>query len=281
MCALSDHILPASPARCTAILLTLGCIFSLPRQLGAQTRVSSAGVPSYDVVSIKPNNSGSSKTNVSISDGDYDATNMSIKTLILQAYSLKESQLSDLPKWADSYRFDLQAKLLAPDAGVMDALTDAQRRSMLQPILVDRFQLKFHREWEVKPVFELVVAKGGTKLHAIPGTETASADGGEKAKTGRFSVRDGSLTATHVPISTLVDYLPDQVQRVVIDKTGLTGGYNLQLKWMPDDVPASSNADAPPDLFTALREQLGLKLKPSRASIEIFVVDHVEPPSEN
>ncbi|QMV18993.1 TIGR03435 family protein [Granulicella sp. 5B5] len=275
------HSPPARYAESIALLLAMAAAALHQPRIAAQSPVPDTKVPAYDVVSIKPNNTGSGSVNVSIGDGNFDAANISLKTLILEAYSLKESQLSGLPKWNDSARFDIRAKIIAPDKKLLKSLTRAQSRSMLQPILTDRFQLKFHRDWKIEPIYDLVITKGGPKFSATTAAESTSDTGVNGVKAGGFSVRNGSLTATGVPVSTLVDYLPSQLQRVVIDKTGLTGKYNLQLKWARDDAPPSTDSDAPPDIFTALKEQLGLELKPSKASIETFVIDHVEMPSEN
>jgi uncharacterized protein (TIGR03435 family) len=101
-------------------------------------------------------------------------------------------------------------------------------------------------------------------------------------RAGGMSVHNRNLVATGVPIARLVDQLSAQLQRVVVDKTGLAGNYNFQLTWSPDDAaPPSPDVAAPPDIFTALEEQLGLKLQPGKEEIDTLVIDHVEYPSEN
>ena len=236
----------------------------------ASPGITAVQVPAYDIVSIKPNKTGSGHTSVHIDDGNLDASNISIKGLMFDAYGLKEGQLVGLPGWAESARFDIKAKVLNPDKAVFAKLTEERSRSMLQPILTDRFQLKSHTEPKVLPVYELVVLKGGPKFKPSP--NQAGGDG--------VSVHNRDLTAHNITISELMDELSSQVQRVVIDKTGLTAKYDLTLKWSAEDAPPG-DADAPPSIFTAIQEQLGLKLVAGKASVSTLVIDHLEMPSEN
>jgi uncharacterized protein (TIGR03435 family) len=166
---------------CVMVLAT-ACSALLGSQLVAQAPAaktpiaSDAKLPAYDVVSIKPNKSGSGRISIDDGDGHFNASNITLKTLILIAYNLKEGQLIDLPKWAETSRFDIQAKVLELDKKVFDALTDEQAGSMLQPILAERFQMKLHRETKVLSVYELVVFKDGPKFKEskISGEQKAS-----------------------------------------------------------------------------------------------------------
>jgi uncharacterized protein (TIGR03435 family) len=247
--------------------------------LAAQPSVSDAKLPSYDVISIRPNKSGSGSVSIHTDDGNFDATNVSLKTMLINAFGLKEAQLTDLPKWADSTRFDIKAKVVDPDLKAIQALKEDQRRAMLQPILTERFQLKFHFEPRVLPVYELVLAKDGPKFtdSKIAGDEKAANGMGA----GSMRVRNTVMTSTAVPISSLVNLLSSQLQRIVIDKTGLAGKYDMDLAWSRDDGTTPSPDTNAPSIFTALQEQLGLKLQPSKSSVDTFVIDHVELPSEN
>jgi len=263
----------------------MGMLVATPRlqaQGPASTPTAGAKLPSYDVVSIKPDHMDNGRVSIHIDDGNFDALNVSLKTLILGAYNLKEAQLFGLPKWGDSAHFDIKAKIIDPDKKQLQALTPEQFTSMQQPILADRFQLKFHRERKILPVYELVTIKGGPKFKEITPIEQKSDTGVNGVRAGGMSVHNRNLVATGVPISRLADQLSAQLQRVVVDKTGLAGNYNFQLNWSPDDAaPPSPDVAAPPDIFTALEEQLGLKLQPGKEEIETFVIDHVEFPSEN
>lgn len=257
---------------CAGLLIA---VLAMVAQRAASPRPDAADAkgPAYDVVSIKPDKTDSGNVSVSIDDGNFDASNVSLKMMILGAWGLNDAQLLDLPKWGDSARFDIKAKIIDPDKKALAALTPEQFRSMQQPILTDRFQLKFHRGKKVLPIYDLVVIKGGPKF------KEATADDASHSGIG---IHNRNLTATTVTLSELADRLSDQVSRIVIDKTGLTGKYNLQLSWSPDDAgPPAPDSSTPPDIFTALEEHLGLKLKPAKAEIETFVVDHAELPSEN
>jgi len=265
--------------------ICVGLLLAIPRlqaQAPAPAPVADTKVPSYDVVSIKPDHTDSGRVSIHIDDGNFDALNVSLKTLILGAYNLKEAQLFGLPKWGDSAHFDIKAKIIDPDKKQLAALTPQEFTSMQQPILTDRFQLKFHRERKILPVYELVTIKGGPKFKEITPVEQKSDAGVNGVRAGGMSVHNRSLVATGIPIARLADQLSAQLQRVVVDKTGLAGNYNFELKWSPDDAgPPSPDVAAPPDIFTALEEQLGLKLQPGKEEMDTFIIDHVEYPSEN
>ena len=270
---------------CGGAAIYMGLLFAiqgLHAQTPAATPAADAKVPSYDVVSIKPDHTDTGRVSIRIDDGNFDALNVSLKTMILGAYNLKESQLFGLPKWGDSAHFDIKAKIIDPDKKQLAALTPQEFTSMQQPILTDRFQLKFHRERKILPVYELVTIKGGPKFKEITPVEQKSDAGVNGVRAGGMSVHNRSLVATGIPIARLADQLSAQLQRVVVDKTGLAGNYNFELKWSPDDAgPPSPDVAAPPDIFTALEEQLGLKLEPGKEEMDTFIIDHVEYPSEN
>ena len=274
------HVLALGPAA-----VCMGLLVAIPR-LQAQgppvAPTADGKVPSYDVVSIKPDHTDNGRVSIHIDDGNFDALGVSLKTMILSAYSLKESQLFGLPKWGDSAHFDIKAKIIDPDKKQLAALTPQEFTSMQQPILTDRFKLKFHRERKILPVYELVTIKGGPKFKEITPIEQKSDTGVNGVRAGGMSVHNRNLVATGVPISRLADQLSAQLQRVVVDKTALAGNYNFELKWSPDDAgPPSPDVAAPPDIFTALEEQLGLKLQPGKEELDTFIIDHVEYPSEN
>jgi uncharacterized protein (TIGR03435 family) len=258
-------------------MVCMALLVALPRlqaQGPATTPTAGVTVPSYDVVSIKPDHSDTGRVSIHIDDGNFDALNVSLKTMILGAYNLKGAQLFGLPKWGDSAHFDIKAKIIDPDRKQLEALTSEQFQSMQQPILTDRFQLKFHHEMKNLPVYELVTMKGGPKFKEATPAELKGDQG--------MTVHNGKLVATGVTVSRLVDNLSAQLQRVVVDKTGLTAKYSFQLNWSADDAPPPApDITAPPDIFTALQEQLGLKLQPGKAEIDTFVIDHVELPSED
>jgi len=240
----------------------------------APPQASTPATPIYDVMSIKPNKSGSGSTDIDSDDGRFSAKNVPLKTLLAQAYDIKEDLISAFPGPVDSARFDIEAKVVDPDPAAIKEMTREQRRQMLLPLLTDRFRLKTHIEVKTLPVYELVAAKGGPKFK--PSADQARTGSGSMSVNGsRVLVK---LSAHDVSIESLCKALARNVDRTVIDKTGLTGNFDLDLQWSKDDNP---DADAPPTIFTAIEEQLGLKLQPGKGPVATLVVDHAEMPSEN
>ena len=167
---------------------------------------------------------------------------------------------------------------------------------MLQAQLADSFKLTIHRETKELPIYSLVVAKGGSKLQeAKPGDSYANGLKGPDGRPGGAHVMRmgrGELTAQGIGMNEIAHLLTPQTGRTVVDNTGLKGNYDFKLHWTPDQsTPAlggpgggpdsSTSSESGPSLFTAIQEQLGLKLEPGKAPVEILVIDHVERPSEN
>jgi uncharacterized protein (TIGR03435 family) len=248
----------------------------------AAAGAASGSALAFDAVVIKPDKSGSGSTRMSSRDSSFQGTNVSLKDLLINAYPVREARLIyGLPAWAESAHFDVTAKVVDPDVKVYDKLTREQRQAMLALMLEDRFHLKVHVETKTLPVYEMVVAKDGPKFQeSVPSAadpdKPKPAFGPGSVNTGR-----GEYTANTVPLSSLAFYLSYALDRTVIDRTGLAGKYSLHLKFTPDDAAQPVPDDAPPPLFTALSEQLGLKLQAAKGPVETLVVDHVEPPTEN
>jgi uncharacterized protein (TIGR03435 family) len=255
-------------------------------------------VPEFDVVSVKQDKSGTGMMRLMSKPDGYSATNVSAKLLIQVAYGIREDLISGAPGWADTARFDFDAKVAGADVDALKKLSPEQRRSMLQPALADRFKLKVHNETKQLPVFELVLAKGGSKLKEAKPEDTYAngikgPDGASRA--GMMRMGAGQVTGQGINVKSLVNLLATQLHQTVIDKTGLTGNYDFELTWTPDQDSgpmfkgadgAPQRADPPPDstgasIFTALQEQLGLKLQSTKGPVETIVVDHIEMPSEN
>jgi uncharacterized protein (TIGR03435 family) len=255
-------------------------------------------LPAFDVVSIKPNKSGGGMIRVMNRPDGYSASNISLKILIQAAYGIREDLISGAPGWVDSARYDIDAKVDGADVEALKKLTPEQRRLILQPLLADRFRLKVHTETKQLPVYELVVAKGGSKLkEAIVGDIYANGIKGPDGvgRGGMVRMGRGQLTAQGVPMSSVVNMLSQQLHRTVIDKTGLTGKYDLELNWTPDEGEGMGppppgggqpHGDAPtegsgPSIFTTTQEQLGLRLQSGKGPVDTLVIDHVETPTEN
>jgi uncharacterized protein (TIGR03435 family) len=233
----------------------------------------------FEVATIKPSDPLNSHQHLSMSSGGRLNSTITVEALIERAYGIHDFQLLGAPKWASTAKYDIVAKSdepedpskLTPDQ--QDAYIERQNQR-LQSLLADRFQLKFHSGIRQLPVFALIVAKGGPKLRA--------------PKTGEahrlYTQGPGQLACFGASMSELAAEFSDLgVSRVVLDKTGLTGRYDFSLQWTPDDSPgdASLPDSSGGSLFTALQEQLGLKLEPQKGPVEVVVIDHVARPSEN
>ncbi len=228
-------------------LLLLGC------QIRAQDRPAG---PAFEVAAVKPHNPADAGGGYSFQHGRLTISKTWLRVLIMSAYNVKDFQITGGPGWMDSDRFDVIAK--APDK-----FDPRDQTLMLQSLLADRFKLALHRETREAGVYALVLAKNGSKLkRSDPATERSMRMG-----------PDG-MSAAKMPISDLAATLPGYVRRSVIDKTGLTGDFDFDFHWSPQD-PDS------PSIFTAIQEQLGLKLESDKAPVEFLVIDHVEKPSEN
>ena len=254
-------------------------------------------LPAFDVVSVKQNKSETHMIRVMMKPDGYAATNVSLKMLIEEAYGIREDLISGAPGWVDSTRFDIDAKVAGTNVDDLKKFKPEQRMSMLRPMLADRFQVKVHTETKTLPVYELVVAKGGSKLkEATPGDIYTNGIKGPDgvAHGGMMRMSRGEVTGQALAVESLVNMLSRQLQRTVIDKTGLTGKYDFTLQWTEENSdPMFKGGDgnqqkaepAPdatgPSIFTALQEQLGLKLQSAKGPVETLVIDHVEMPSEN
>jgi len=222
-------------------------------------------------------------------------TNLPLQDLIVQAYGLVLSdQIVGFPGWANSERFDIEAKVAGADIAAFRKLTLGQVRSMGRPILTDRFKFASHEEKRVLPLYALTIAKDGSKL--TPSTLSGQdGDGGGIARTGLIQMRHASnanggvtglneLTARGVTMDRLASTLSQQgLGRVVLDNTGLTDRYDFKLTWASESAAADTNSTdtSGPSIFTAVSEQLGLKLEPQRGPVPVLVIDHIEAPSAN
>jgi len=220
----------------------------------------------FDVTSIKPNQSGSDGTSINtLPGGRFVATNASLKMLIESAFGVKDFQIAGGPRWLDATSYDIEAKV---DRN--GRMSDEELRPYLQALLADRFKLKFHRETKEVSVYSLVVGKTGSKLAEHTGT-------GEPSGRTLFGSGKASMSATKVTTKKIAEVLSQVLSRTVVDNTGLSGMYDLKLEWVPDQTAESTG----PSIFTALQEQLGLKLESTRGPVEVLIIDSAEKPSEN
>jgi len=274
------------------LLLLAACLLALaaPAALAqtapptaSQATDSTAKLPAFDVISIRPNNNStqmnggnfSRRVGVRTTPDGFSASSLDLKSLIAIAYGVKPDQVSGGPGWIDSNRYDIEAKVVAANGATPQPLTREQSNLMLRSLLADRFKLAVHNETKEAPIYELIVAKNGPKLQpAKPDQPFRMTVGGS-----------GKATMEVDQISALIYQLSLQVGRPVVDKTGLTGKYDIKLEWARDTGPSVGTANADnasgPSIFTAVQEQLGLKLQPAKAPVDVIVIDQVEQPTAN
>lgn len=237
--------------------------------------------PSFEVATIKPSKTDEVKKYVLLGRRQFKAVNNSLDDLIVFAYGLHPKQLVGAPSWAATDRFDIVGE---PDREGVPSID--QWKTMLQKLLVERCRLSFHRDQKELPVYLLSVNKTGPKLSTSLGNAMGLPGIGFRREAG------GDISAFNTSIDDFINFFTRNVKpdRPVLNRSGLTGRYDFTLDWTPDDsqfngmvkvIPSSDNTNPPPDLFTALQEQLGLRLYATRALATIYVVDHVEKPSAN
>jgi uncharacterized protein (TIGR03435 family) len=209
----------------------------------------------------------------------FSTRNTSLTYLLAYSSDMQQNQIVGAPAWADTDKFDIKAE---PDTPGQP--NHQQLNSMVQKLLADRFKLTFHREKKELPAYVLVLESTSLKV--------AKSDDDSSSGPG-FSFRGfGKVVVTNSTIADFVHMLQVLVlDRPVVDQTGLTGRYNFTLTWTPDDsqyfrtgmkpVRPSATADAPPDLFTAINQQMGMKLHTAKVPVDVLVIDHVEKPSAN
>lgn len=278
------------PAQVELVRATRETAWEIPPGPAPKKTMASDADPSFSVATIKPSDPNAQPEQIiSMSGLDYRTDTVgrsftvrssTLTDMIAWAYHIHRNQLVGRPKWADEEKFDI--------AAVQDGEgrpSDAQWRVMMQKLLVDRFQLTFHHDTRELAVYELTVGNGADKLAKSPPGEIGT--GTEViGKPGRLTRTWTATTMSSFVNDDLQGYLGD---KLVLDKTGLTGEYDFKLEFAPmpgspeanfsgplkaDDVPAD-------DLFTALQKQLGLKLKAVKTMADVLLIDRVEQPSPN
>jgi uncharacterized protein (TIGR03435 family) len=257
---------PLSSLSVTLLCGAIGLLNSLVSQ--AQTADLR---PEFEVASIKPN-STNERMYFGLHGVNLLVRNISVKGLIQIAYGKRDFQITGGPGWITSECFDIDAKAESPAKATHD---------MLKSLLASRFKLELHRETKNASVYSLVVARGGLKMKR-------SADQTEPERGGPKELRAGRILGEGIPMYVLTNLLSNALGRAVINNTGLTGKYDVDLQYFPDSVQPSGAGDelAAADvldiaIFTAVEKQLGLKLAPTKALQEVLVVDRVEHPSTN
>jgi bla regulator protein blaR1 len=290
----------------------------------SQASPAPAQTPSFEVASIKPNNSGDGRVMLGNQPGRFTATNVTVRLLIRNAYQLQDFQISGGPSWLNSDHYDIVAKIdpavqesiAAARGGIGPAAIPGQGANplqlMIRSLLAERFKLAAHTETKEQPIYALVVAHGDGKLG--PSLKKSDVDCTALAGRGRAAmpppgppqpgdrlpcgirIGPGNMAVGGSSLAQFASSLGMFVGRVVVDKTGLAGNYDVNLTWTPDQMPQrppGAPGDQPirlngadidpngPSIFTAVQEQLGLKLDSQRGPVEMLVIDRAEKPVEN
>lgn len=277
--------------------LLLTPILSTPN-LRAQAGLALAPVPSaapskppmeWDAISIHKHDPNDTNMRWGSTPDGVGGNGVSLRALISQAYGfsvleLREDELIGLPGWAKDARYDVTAKVSSDDVPAWGKIDDMSMEDtiqhmlhheptpdmlMMRNLLESRFGLKVHYETKVQPVYDLLLDKGGPKLKPA-----------KDPKHGNMNWNAGVMKGDGVPIPFLAMLLSMPLQRSVLDRTGLPGHFDFELHFLPDNTPATTENNDP-DLFTAIREQLGLTLKPSKGPVLVVVVDSLHEPSPN
>lgn len=265
--------------------------------------------PTFEAASVKPSAPGQQGQNIRrFPGGRVTASNMPLRDLIRFVFQVQDFQLEEVPGWAADEHFDIVAKAAGDPPPVLPGTGTDPLIVMLRSLVVERFKLQVHRETKELPIYALVVAKPGvlgpqlqrstTDCQALAAAQAAAARGQGAAPPPPVNGRPvcgvrlgpGVLSAGGFPLSQIAGALSRLVQRQVVDRTGLTEPFDLEVHFTPDASQLPPGGGSPgaepaafdpngPSLFTALQEQLGLKLESTRAPTDVIVVDHVERPA--
>ncbi len=278
------------------LLAVMGMAVALGQSAGFTPRKDAADVPSLELVSIHKTKNAKPSPEIHDDADGITAESASLCSLIAEAYGfsiipLSDQQLVGAPGWAKTELFDVHAKVDSANAEKLKALKKAENgvvfvqematrtptleMVMLQRLLEDRFQLKVHYEQHVMSLFEMTVAKGGVRMKPAHPADPNH---------GSVGMSNGKLTGDNVPLSFIALFLPleSDIGRPVADKTDATGNYDFELHWSAMGDSKDNGTDGSvPSIFTAIQEQMGLKLNAAKGPVWVVVVDHAEMPSEN
>ena len=273
-----------APIPLTLIRATPDTAWAIPEPPPPPARMAKDAKPAFEVATIKPSDPARPGKLFTVRGQEVVTINTTAMDLIKMCYDVHPRQIVGGPAWLESDKYDLNGK---PD--VPGQPNVAQIKMMMQKLLADRFQLKFHRDKKELSVYAITVGKSGAKIsksdsdpNGLPGLFFGRAPGGMS-----FNVRNATLAeAASVLQGSMLD-------KPIVDQTGLSEKYDFTLKFTPDagqiaslggpppTAPAADNPDAPPDIFAAFQQQLGLNLVSTKAPADVLVIDHVEKPSAN
>ena len=270
----ADHPLPLNLKKATA-----ETAWAIPEPPARLKPMAADANPVFEVATIKPSKPGAVGNGILVRGRQFSTINTSVADLITFAYGVHSRQIVGGPAWLETEKYDLMAK---PDGEGQP--NDRQWKAMVAKLLVDRFQLKFHQEQKELSVYAIVPGKTGPKL--------TPSGGDPNGLPGLFFRKLGVLTCRNANMADFAHTMQAQVlDRPVVDQTKIAGRFDFELKWTPDETQfagfgaraaqATDDANAPPDLYTAIQEQLGLRLVAEKAPVDVMVIDRAEKASAN
>jgi uncharacterized protein (TIGR03435 family) len=274
-----------NPLPLTFVRATKETAWEIPAAPPPMKRMPDEADPTFDVATIKPNDSGApNMLMLRFGANDFETRNSSLVDLVAFAYGVQARQIVGGPEWMSRERYDIKAR---PD--IEGVPNPAQTRSLVRKLLADRFQLTFHNDKKEMSAYVLTVVKTGSKLKRTEFNGPGMSFGLVPKPTGT------SIPVRNTTISEFSEVLQSMVlDRPVVNDTGLTDHYDFALTFMPDDsqfnghppvlngqAPKPDAADAAPNLFEAIQQQLGLKLEAQKTAVDVIAIDHVEKPSPN
>jgi uncharacterized protein (TIGR03435 family) len=255
---------------------------------GAQTAAQGAPATTFEVASIKPKGTGAGDVLMQVlPGGTVNIRNVSVRLLLRNAYTLQDDQIAAGPRWMGTARFDITAKAAGNPS-------QSELQAMLRALLAERFQLVARTERRTLEVYALVPAPGGDARRLSPARPCFRAPNNlppQRLPPGEtpcgFRLSPGRIAGRGVTMAALASSLAAQTGRMVVDRTGRKEDFDLELEWTPFPTPASVDppaaierpVDAGPSIFTAIQEQLGLRLQSDRAAVDVLVVEALEQPT--
>jgi uncharacterized protein (TIGR03435 family) len=227
--------------------------------------------PDWEVVTVKPTDPTVTNASTGMEGRQFVLTNRSVETLLLVGYSVHKKQIVDAPDWVRTERWDIRG---VPDVPGQPSIR--QMQALTRKLLAERFGLVTHMEKREMEVYALTVAKGGAKMTPSAGDPNGVPNENDRENGGQRTMQSANMSMADFAL--IMTYFMD---RPVVDQTGLTGRYDFRFQWTFDESRAPVDGSAAPGVFTAIQEQLGLKLEPVKTATDVLVIDKVEQPSAN
>jgi uncharacterized protein (TIGR03435 family) len=266
---LASLLLALAPGRCVCPLAAAQNAQGRPEAI---QRMATDADPSFEVATVKLSDPDERGTSLHTEGRRLDIKNQTIHNLLAFAYGVHSKQIVDEPGWLATDRYDID--------GIIDTEGQPNLRQLqgiIKKLLADRFQLKMHRESRELAVYALTVAKDGPRIAKSKGDPNVLGDENDQNHNGVVTQSITNMSMTDFTL--IMQYFTD---RPIVDQTDLTGKWDFKWTWTSDDSRLPADAvNPPPGLFTAIQEQLGLKLEAKKAPADVYVIDHVERPGAN